>query len=116
MADNLSTSQIEQRYNLSDRLFAVKTFVHACDYLHKEYGWSIGHINACEILMDGIKNALDGRATGDEWRNVRHGYNSERDGPEPPEGRDRRCQDCGAINPIPFTHCFRHLSLEQHSR
>lgn len=52
-------------------------------------------------------NALDHRATGREWRNIRHTYNNERDGAQPPTEaeEDRRCERCGAIGPTQFTHC-----------
>lgn len=106
---NATMEHIERRYDLSDRMLAVKMFVHAIDHLYKTYGWQLDAIQACEVLSDGIKNALDGRATGDEWRNVRHAYNNERDGPTPPEERDRRCQRCGAVDNPPFSQCFAHL-------
>lgn len=107
----LTTAQIEQRFDLFTRLKAIETFVHAKDYLKgpkaPERDFQT-RTNALELLNDGIKNALDGRATGFEWRTLRHRYNEERDGPIPPIERDRRCQLCGAVDPEPFTDCSKH--------
>ena len=107
----MQTETIERWFDLSDRFVAVKTFIHAFDYLYKEYGnVRIDILQACSIIADGIKNAIDGRSTGYEWRVIRHSYKLDRDGPEPPEValEDRRCERCGAVRPRPFTHCFEH--------
>lgn len=102
-----ATEAIERRYSLYDRYLAVRTFVHAIDYIAKQERDFLICANSQMTLQDGIYNALDHRATGREWRNIRHTYNNERDGPLPPTEaqEDRRCERCGAIQPEPFTHC-----------
>lgn len=110
--EQLSTEQIERRFDLHQRMRAVSTIVHARDYILRgegERGFGV-QVNAAELLADAIKNALDGRATGTEWRNVRWTYNNERDGPNPPVPKVRRCQMCGYIEPRPFEHCYEHRS------
>ncbi len=104
-----SQSQIDRFYSLSERYAAIKTAVHALDHVARTNPtMSLDRLNACELLMDGIANAFDGRATGKEWRTIRHTYRSERDGPNPPTPEDRRCQRCGAIDPAPFSRCGEH--------
>lgn len=102
-----STEGIERRFSLHDRYLAVRTFVHAIDHLVKNEPDFLNRANSQMTLQDGIYNALDHRATGREWRNIRHTYNPERDGPHPPTEaeEDRRCERCGAIRPERFTHC-----------
>lgn len=102
-----ATENVERRYSLHDRYLAVRTFVHAIDHLSKQQFPFDVHANAQSILRDGIYNALDHRSTGREWRNVRHTYNNERDGRQPPEvaDGDRRCEQCGAPNYVSFTRC-----------
>ena len=106
--------EIEWRYKYSDRIRAVITMVHARDYLlayftvrnPAEYP-NQSHVNAIEILNDGILNAIDGRATGNEFRTLRHSYLAHTDPQNYPSATDRdpRCQQCGYVDPLPFTHC-----------
>jgi hypothetical protein len=101
------TENIERRYSLYDRYAVVRTCVHAIAYiadLHLPFDIKA---NAQMILSDGVMNALDHRSTGREWRNIRHGYSNERDGPNPPQEaeEDRRCENCGAPNYVSFTRC-----------
>lgn len=109
------TENIERRYSLHDRYLAVRTFVHAIDYIAKTEPDFLIRANSQMTLQDGIYNALDHRATGREWRNIRHGYNNERDGPQPPTEaeEDRRCERCGAIRPKPFSHCHTKDHVER---
>lgn len=103
------TTRIERRYSLLDRYEAVRTFIHAISYLAEpSRSFNVETVNAQSILRDGIMNAIDHRSTGREWRNVRHGYHNERDGPYPPTVAevDRRCDRCGAERPKPFSHCY----------
>lgn len=111
---NVSTSEIEKRHSLHERLVAVGTLIHAIDHLVKSYP-ALSQMAAIGILSDGIQNAIDGRATGQEWRNVRHTYNNERDGPNPPNPTDRRCHACGFVDPAPFSHCWAHGSSDRHT-
>lgn len=101
------TENIERRHSLHDRYIAIRTCVRAIAYIAEHQPDFLIRANAQMILQDGIMNALDHRATGREWRNIRHRYNNERDGPHPPTEaeEDRRCERCGAIQPTPFTHC-----------
>lgn len=55
-----------------DRALMLSTIVHARDYLVAQTDNYSGRMNALEILMDGIQNALDPSATGLEWWTLRH--------------------------------------------
>lgn len=112
---NLSTEQIEESHNLDDRVRAAVTIIHALDYLRESGGLSVPRVRAMTLLQDGLKNALDGRSTGEEWRSVRHAYCVERDGPSPPKARDLRCYACGAVDPDPFSLCGHHFGDRQRS-
>jgi len=109
MADQMTTQQIEMLYSLADRTKAVMTAVHAMDHIRKVETDFLARLNALELLRDGVANALDGRSTGGEWRNVRWKYKIERDGSQPQIPADRRCQACGFPDPVPFQHCHQHL-------
>jgi hypothetical protein len=103
-----TTSEIERQYSLLDRRRTVEMVIHAIDYIRNSDHKFIDKVNAVSILCDGIENAIDGRATGEEWRTVRHGYRPNRDGAQPPVPKDRRCQECGGINTSGFSYCYSH--------
>ena len=102
------TREVEREFNLNDRFHAVQTLVHALDYVRLSDHKMLDRVNANEIMADGIKNAIDGRATGFEHRTVRHTYRNARDGAKLPAVRDRRCERCGAVDAPYFTHCYDH--------
>lgn len=99
---------IERTYSLWQRAMAVISLVHALDYLDQgPLQFSIDIIQARSILVDGIENALDHRATGWEFRTLRHSRMAKQDPQNYPQvkNEDRRCQECGAVDPTPFSRC-----------
>lgn len=107
------TREIERRFSLHCRCAAVKTLVHAMDWIRNDLN-GIGlldRINALELLSDGIMNALDGRSTGREFRTLRHSAMSRLDPQNHPTVAedDRRCHYCGAVCPEPFSQCSSHI-------
>lgn len=113
----LSQIEIERFYCLTVRRQAVTTMVHAMDYLTAQsglYGWSMSAYAALELLNDGIKNAIDHRSTGFEFRTLRHTRQAVQDPGNYPkvEERNRRCQQCGGITPKPFSRC-PHIEQEK---
>ena len=101
----LKTADIEKRFSLLDRAVCVRTMVNAINFVI-EHRDGVG----AALLVDGIKNALDGRSTGREFRTMRHAARSLHDPQHFPviAEQDRRCQNCGAPGPFgvkPCTEC-----------
>lgn len=113
MIRQLTHEEIERRYSLADRRQAVEVFSAARKYLASQ-AYTIANINAMELLSDGIANALDHRATGHEFRTVRHSRLARQDPQNHPGVPDefRRCQNCGFICPEPFSLCPHAASKE----
>lgn len=104
-----TNEQILRFYSLDDRAQAVHTVCNAMAYLRScDDRPPLNYVNSLELLRDALKNAIDDRATGSEWRNIRWTYNNKRDGSHLPVPRDRRCQRCGAVDPEPLTRCPAH--------
>lgn len=100
-----STVEIEAQFDLYYRMNLVVTAVHARDHVRRTETDFLAKVTAMSLLADGIVNAIDGRSTGREWRTVRHGFRGNR---AVVADEDRRCCDCGAIRPRPFSHCYEH--------
>lgn len=102
----LTQEEIERRYSLAERSSAVRTCIHAVGYLAKQ-PQLLNELNAIEVLMDGVQNAIDHRATGFEFRTLRHTRLAKHDPQHHPKVADqfRRCQTCGAIQPRLFSNC-----------
>lgn len=109
-ARSRETAEVERRFSLFDRFAAVKTMMHAYDYLREAPLSFVDRVNARETIADGIINVIDGRTTGREFRTARHSYLAKHDPQNHPvvAVKDRRCQDCGEVNPEPFSHCWQH--------
>ena len=106
----MTQGQIERTYDLHDRAAAIKTVCSAIRYIADVPAAMVNRLNSIELLWDGLKNALDHRATGREFRSQRHSWRAKADPQNYPQvsEADRRCQECGAISPEHFTRCESH--------
>jgi hypothetical protein len=106
----MTSEVIERAYSLEDRVLAVKMMVHAADYLRSQEMGLCELLRSSALIRDGIINALDHRATGFEFRTLRHIRQAIQDPQHFPVvlKEHRRCQNCGFERPVAFERCHDH--------